>query len=218
MTASPGKLDSSKVIEEVIAVRRTIRRFTTQTPPRELIERIIRVGLLAPYSGLGISREDFRRIIVIPRDSPVMAQATELLRQGIRTMRESLEQQMRTDSQARSHGQAYLQVLKRGEQQDTPFLSKAPFYLVVAEERTIPHVEHCSLAHCLQNMWLEATALGLGFQLVTATQRMSDTPQFTQLLGLPPGVFELDGCLLGYAAESPAPVRRPDPQKVVTWL
>ena len=104
------------------------------------------------------------------------------------------------------------------EKEDVPILSKAPYFLVVAEERAIPHVEHCSLAHCLQNMWLEATALGLGFQLVTATQGMSDDRKFCELLGLPTWIFVLDGCLLGYAAETPAPVKRPDPSKVVTWL
>ncbi|MGD0953085.1 MAG: hypothetical protein ABR985_11955 [Methanotrichaceae archaeon] len=35
--------------------------------------------------------------------------------------------------------------------------------MVVAERKSFPPVEQQSLAHCLQNMWLKATALGLGF-------------------------------------------------------
>ncbi len=212
------KIDCDKVLEEVIASRRTVRRFTPQAPPRDLVERVVRAGLLAPYSGLGVSREDFRRVAVVPRESPVMAQATELLRRGMKATRQRLEQEMQLDAHARSRAQAYLKVLQIGEKEDAPILSKAPYYLVVAEERAIPHVEHCSLAHCLQNMWLEATALGLGFQLVTATQGMSDDRKFCELLGLPYGIFVLDGCLLGYAAETPASVKRPDPGRVVTWL
>jgi nitroreductase len=216
--ALSGKVDYHKVLEEIMGSRRTIRRFTQQAPPKDMVERVVRAGLMAPYSGLGVSREDFRRVIVVSRDSSVMAQATVLLKRSIRSMRQRLEQEMQHDSLVRSRGQAYLKVLQMAEKEDVPILAKAPYYLVVAEERAIPHVEHCSLAHCLQNMWLEATALGLGFQLMTATQGMSDHREFSELLGLPAGVYMLDGCLLGYAAETPAPVKRPDPSRVVTWL
>ena len=216
--AATGTTESSKILESIINTRRTVRRFTVQAPSRDLVERVIHAGLQAPYSGLGISRPDFRRVVVIPRESPVMTQATMLLRQGIQASCASLEQSMKTDPEMKVRGQAYLNVLTMSGKQEIPILAKAPFYLVVAEEKAIPHVEHCSIAHCMQNMWLEATALGLGFQLVTATQSMSENSVFAQLLGLPPNVYVLDGCLLGYAAEAPAPVQRPDPRKVVTWL
>ena len=213
-----GKADDGKSLEAIMASRRTVRRFMPQAPPRDLVERVVRAGLLAPYSGLGVTREDFRRVVVVSRDSTVMTQATLLLKQSIRATRQRLEQEMQHDSQVRSRGQAYLKVLQMAEKGEAPILAKAPYYLVVAEERAIPHVEHCSLAHCLQNMWLEATALGLGFQLVTATQGMSEDRKFCELLGLPAGVYVLDGCLLGYAAETPKPVKRPDPSQVITWL
>ena len=209
----------AKTLDEIITARRTVRRFTEPSPSRELVERVVRAGLLAPYSGLGVTREDFRRIIVISRQSPVMLQANAILTRNVVTIRKELEQEMTQDPQARTKGQAYLQVLRRIDADGAPpIVAKAPYFLVVAEEKAIPHVEHCSLAHCLQNMWLEATALGLGFQLVTATQRVSDNPEFARLLGLPVGVYDLDGCLLGYAAETPRPMPRPDSKKVVTWL
>jgi len=47
-----------------------------------------------------------------------------------------------------------------------------PYYIVVAERSGIPPAEQQSLAHCLENMWLKATALGLGFQLVSVTAQM----------------------------------------------
>ncbi len=210
--------DKATVLEEIIAARRTVRRFTAQAPARELVERVVRAGLLAPYSGLGVSGEEFRRIIVIPRESPAMAEATALLRRGIVASRQQLEAEMARDPAVKAGGQAYLRVLQMAAREEVPLLAKAPYYLVVGEQRGIPHVEHCSLAHCLQNMWLEATALGLGFQLVTATQRMTDDAEFCRLLGLPMGGHVLDGCLLGYAGETPAAVRRPDPRRVVSWL
>ena len=211
--------NKGKMLEEIIAARRSVRRFTPQVPSRDLVERIVKAGLLAPYSGLGITREDFRRIIVIPRESPVMQQVSAILTRNVQETKKQLEEEMAHDKQVQTRGQAYLQVLKRIDAAGVaPLVAKAPYYLVVAEEKTIPHIEHCSLAHCMQNMWLEATALGLGFQLVTATQRVSDDQEFAKLLGLPTGIYVLDGCLLGYSAETPPPVPRPDPKKVVTWL
>jgi nitroreductase len=174
--------------------------------------------LLAPYSGLGVSGEEFRRIIVIPRESPAMSKATSLVRRGARASKEQLEAEMQRDPLVKANGQAYLRVLQMAQREEVPMLAKAPFYIVVAEQRGIPHVEHCSLAHALQNMWLEATALGLGFQLLTATQRLAGDQEFCTLLGLPLGAFEVDGCLLGYAAERPEAVPRPDARKVISWL
>lgn len=208
----------TKALEEIIAARRTVRRFTPQVPSRDLVDRVVKAGLLAPYSGLGLSGEEFRRVIVIPRESPAMARATALITRGTKTSKEKLEADMQRDPMVKAGGQAYLRVLEMASRQEKPMLAKAPYYIVVAEQRGIPHVEHCSLAHCLQNMWLEATALGLAFQLLTATQTLSNDKEFFELLGLPSGEFEVDGCLLGYAGESPTPVPRPDPTRVVRWL
>ena len=46
-------------------------------------------------------------------------------------------------------------------------------------------------------MWLAATDKGLGFQLVSATGTMSNHRAFIELLGLPRGEYDLDGCLIG---------------------
>jgi len=77
-------------------------------------------------------------------------------------------------------------------------IGKAPYYIVVAEQRGIPPVEHLSLAHCFQNMWLKAAALGLGLQLLSITQQLDTDKEFCDLIKIPIGEFVLDGCLLGY--------------------
>ena len=78
----------------------------------------------------------------------------------------------------------------------------APFYIVVAEKKGFPPVEQQSLAHCMENMWLKATALGLGFQIVSATAQMADNPKFCRILGLESGKWALMGCAVGYPAKS----------------
>ena len=53
-----------------------------------------------------------------------------------------------------------------------PGVETAPYFIVVAERRGFPEIEQQSLAYCLENMWLKATVLNLGFQLVSATSGM----------------------------------------------
>jgi nitroreductase len=99
-----------------------------------------------------------------------------------------------------------------------PGVGSAPYFIVVAEKKGFPAVEQQSLAHCLENMWLKATALGLGFQLVSATAQMDDNPKLCELLGINPGEWALNGCAVGYPAEELTSSVRPPVEKVTRWL
>src|SRR5664280_1998331 len=66
-----------------------------------------------------------------------------------------------------------------------PGIGTAPYFIIVAEKKGFPAVEQQALAHCLENMWLKATALGLGFQLVSITAQMTDNPAFCKILDIP---------------------------------
>lgn len=210
--------DCNQAIDHLIESRRTIRRFTSEVPPMELIEKVIQAGLLAPYSGIGVSREDFRRFVVIPRESESLAQIATLLKCRAGTLYVQLEEQLNRNASLKSRGEAYLIRLKFISQQGVPNLGKAPYYIVVAEQRGIPSVEQLSLAHCLQNMWLKAVALGLGFQLLSITEQMANDKEFCGLIGIPVGEFALDGCLLGYPEVVPQPPKRPRIDEVTKWL
>ena len=70
----------------------------------------------------------------------------------------------------------------------------------------------------MENMWLKATALGLGFQLVSVTSQMSPDPEFSRVLGIPPGEWELMGCAIGYPADDLSPSIRPPVEDVTCWL
>ena len=52
-----------------------------------------------------------------------------------------------------------------------PDVGTAPEFIVVAEKKGFSAVEQQSLAHCLENMWLKATALNPGFQFVSSTAK-----------------------------------------------
>jgi nitroreductase len=99
-----------------------------------------------------------------------------------------------------------------------PNIGKAPYYIVVAEQKGIPPVEQCSLAHCMQNMWLKSTAVGLGFQLLSITAQMAEEEDFCDILGIHFGEFALDGCLIKYPETIPPPVKRPQIDQVTRWV
>jgi nitroreductase len=99
-----------------------------------------------------------------------------------------------------------------------PNVGKAPYYIVAAEQKGIPRVEQRSLAHCMQNMWLKATALGLGFQLLSITAEMAEDREFCSLIDIPFGQFALDGCLIGYADRISPPSSQPCADEVTRWI
>lgn len=208
----------NQALDNIIESRRSIRKFKLDVPPRELVEKIIQAGLLAPYSGLAVSMRDFRRFIVFTRDSKSTAQAAVLLKRRILALFKELNGQVQQNTFLREHGQAFLENLKVMSQRGVPNIGKAPYYIVVAEQKGIPPVEQRSLAHCMQNMWLKATALGLGFQLLSVTAQMAEDREFCSLLDIPLGQFALDGCLVGYGDMSPPPPKRPSAREVTRWV
>jgi nitroreductase len=210
--------ERNHALDEVIAARRTIRSFQQDAPPREMIEAIIQAGLLAPFASLAVgSSKDYRRFAVIPRHSEASIRTAEMIKRQFEVERERFRQKMQQDPSVEQQGKAYAKVLEIVAERGLP-IGNAPFYIVVAERKGIPPAEAQSLAHCLQNMWLKATALGLGFQLISATGTMSESKEFCELLDIPFGEFRLDGCLIGYSDRPPAPIDRPRLTDVLAWL
>jgi nitroreductase len=70
----------------------------------------------------------------------------------------------------------------------------------------------------MENMWLKATALELGFQLVSITSEMARNPEFCTILGITPGEWELMGCAIGCPQEILSPSIRPPVENVTRWL
>ena len=79
-------------------------------------------------------------------------------------------------------------------------------------------MEKQTIAHAMQNMWLSATVQGLGFQLVSQTVMMSKNKEFMQLLGLKPGDYELDGCVIGMPKMVPELREERHLEDFVTWV
>ncbi len=211
--------EQNEVLDHIIESRRTIRKFKNEAPPRTMIEMVLQAGLLAPYGMIAVTREDFRRFVVLPRESELTGQAALLIKQKAAAIYNDLEKEISKEDLLSGPGNKYYGFLKMIGQLGLPSLGKVPYYIVVAEQKGTPDAVNQSMAHCLENMWLKATALGLGFQLLSITERMAEEREFCELIGIPFGEYALDGCLIGYPDVSSGPTsKRPPLSEVTKWL
>ena len=208
-------------LDQILAERRSYRMFGPEFPQEDTIRRIIHAGLLAPFAAaaVGNSSDYFRRFFVMKKGSQSMTAATPIVMAEIHRMSESLHEEMKNNLRLREQAIGFARRLamikKRG---DVPGIGTAPYYIVVAERKGFLPVELQSLAHCMENMWLKATALELGFQLVSITSEMAQNPEFCTILGISPGEWELMGCAIGYPQEMLSPSIRPPFEDVTRWL
>jgi nitroreductase len=146
-----------KSLDEIISYRRSIRVFKAEFPPIEDIKKIIRAGPLAPYADAAVGDvKDIRKFFIIRKNSKTLQKNPSLMKIGT----------------------SFLKRLEMVKNQGVPGVGTAPYYIIIAERKGIPQVEQQSLAHCLQNMWLKSTELGLGFHLVSMTAEMIRNKEF----------------------------------------
>jgi nitroreductase len=209
------------MFDRIIVERRSHRQFRQEFPPEELIRDIIHAGLHAPFAAAAVSNTDdyFRRFFILKKDSKSMITGATLIFEEIKAAALNLERAMENDPQLRTKAIGFANRLamiqKMGK---VPGVGTAPYFIIVAEKKGFPAVEQQALAHCLENMWLKATAFGLGFQLVSITAQMADNPAFCKILDIPPGEWALMGCAIGYPAEELSPSVRPPVARVTRWL
>ena len=211
--------EANRVLDEVIEARRSIRVFGKEAPPKEVIEQLIKAGVMAPYAALAVAgRADFRRFFVLERGTPARNEAARLVQLRARKRLEKMIQARGGAPVEGNRDDAYFSRLKMIAENGHPSLTTAPYYIVVAEYQGVPPSGLQSLAHVLQNMWLKATALGLAFQLISVTEAMAEDEAFERLLGLPFGEYVMDGCAVGYPGADPPPAPRPDMSAGIKWL
>ncbi len=209
------------IFDEIVFERRSHRQFCQEFPSKNDIRDIINAGLRAPFAAaaVGSTKDYFRRFFVLKMGSKIMATAASLIFEEVSAMTSNLELSMEKDPQIREQATVFanrLSMIKKIGK--VPGVGTAPYFIVVAEKKGFPAVEQQSLAHCLENMWLKATALNLGFQLVSATAQMADNPEFCAMLGIDPCKWALNGCAVGYPAEELSPSILPSVDEVIRWL
>lgn len=208
------------VLDKIIGERRSCRKFTQEIPPDDMVNRIIHAGLHAPFAAaaVGSGSDYFRRFVVVRRGSRAMAELVPLVFGEAEKMAAGLGEAVAKDAGLRARAAGFADRLAAIKSMGmVPGVGTAPFFIVAAEKRGFPPVEQQSLAHCMENMWLKATALGLGFQIVSITAQLADNREFCRVLGLEPGTWALMGCATGYPAQPLSPSLRPSVEEVTSW-
>jgi nitroreductase len=153
------------------------------------------------------------------KGSASMMAVLPLVMEQVAVMAQDLETEMEKNPALRTMAVSFVQRLNEIRKMGrVPGIGTAPYYIVVAERKGFPPVEQQSLAHCMENMWLKATALDLGFQMVSVTAQMSSDPAFCKILGISAGEWEMMGCAIGYPQEELGPSVRPPVEDVTRWL
>jgi nitroreductase len=199
----------NQMLDQIIASRRSIRDFTDEVPSRACVEAILAAGLAGPFvKAAQGERTDYRRFVVLPKGSAARTAVVALLREKATAQIEVLRSQV--------PGNLLLQRLYEGIASGTlPGLAAAPYVIAVAERKGLPPGEALSIAPCLQNMWLKATALGLGFQIISQIAMLGDEPRFWAQVGLPPDSYAVNGCAIGMPRALPSPIARPKMEEAV---
>ena len=205
----------AEALDRVIRARRSARRFSSEAVSRDAVADVVEAGRQAPYAGLSNrGATDFRRFFAIARGSAVHALLRERIRAVVGAKADAFAA-AQADPDPRAAG---MLAAMRGIAEKGPPPWDAAWLLVVAERRGFPPREGQALAHALENMWLEATALGLGLQLVSAVEDLSDDDAACAALGLRTGEFLLGACLLGPSADLPRESARTEPELRLTWF
>ena len=211
--------EANRVFDSIVSGRRSIRKFKDAVPPKENIEQIIKAGIFAPYAGsTGRTLAETRRFVVLQKNTETMKKANEIMYTQLKKAAKIFIFLTKIIPYLRKKGTTFAKVLENAALNGIPAFKTAPYYIIVAERKGIPPVEHQSLAFVLENMWLKTTALGMGFQLITATQQMSKNKAFMDLLGIPFGEYAIDGCVVGYPDQVPAPRPEIAVSDLTKWL
>jgi nitroreductase len=203
----------AEALDEIIHSRHSVRVFSQKEPSNEVIEEVIKAGLVAPFAAMPVvGRKDFRKVIVMPKASQANVAASKVMIARIGSNASEMEKKA---------GQVpFVKYMRRVAEQGIPGVGDAPYFIVVGERKGMPPIAAQSICYCMSAMWLKATSLGIGFHLVSIVMQMGSDPEFCRLLGLPCGEYALDGCALGYPAEGSQPsyVNYPDYAESVKWL
>jgi nitroreductase len=206
----------SVLFDEVLKARRSVRSFSSKPINKESINEIIKAGFIAPFAAIpAAGKNDFRKAFIFHVDSDTTRLAKTIIESRLITFSSEME---------RLYGPSpYVLAIKKAAQ--VPFeriLANAPYLVIVGERKGIPDNASESLSYCIENMWLKATSLKIGFRLLALISQLQlqDDNSFCQLLGVNKEEFTFEGFCIGYPSDSfeLQPVNYPDFENNVFWL
>ncbi|NTV90119.1 MAG: nitroreductase family protein [Clostridiales bacterium] len=193
----------NQLLDRILSERHTTRSFKDVAPDKELIEEVLNAGMISPYASISSNDiEIFRHFYVIPKGNPLLEKINSLISSQTSEDLEQFNRLQQSDPLIKKYGEGYGRMLANVSKNGLPGFVDVPCLIIAAEWRGARKAEKQSLAHAMQNMWLKATALNLGFQLVSPIESMTWNQEFNGIFGYEPGLYGFHGCVLGYPTEN----------------
>jgi nitroreductase len=206
------------VLNEVIRSRRTIRSFYGEISDETLM-KILESGIYAPFgSATGIPLKEVRKIFIFKQNTESIKVVRDIINAQLKSSAYRIGLLLKLMPFLRKKMQVFANRLKNLSENGIPGLTEGAFYIVIAEKSGFPPIEKQSLSHTMENIWLTATAYGLGFHLVSATGMLSKNKKFMKILALNQGEWALDGCVIGVPKGMPPPREDRKIENFITWI
>jgi nitroreductase len=208
------------LVEDLIRSRRSLRTFSSEVQVDDAsVAKIAQAGLYAPYgAATGIPFKEIRKIYIIRQSSPAMEQIRPIIAAHQKNAALKMRILMTLLPFLRSRMKKFAERIHSLSQNGIPGLAECSFYLVAAEKKGFPPVAQQALAHVMQNMWLTATAHGVGFQLLSVTDSLHSRKDFMGILGLAPRQWALAGCALGMPKQTESRTQQERPKDNIYWI
>ena len=132
MSVSKISPECSNYLDEVLEYRRSIRSFKPEIPSKDVVMSVLRAGILAPYASIAADK-DFRRFVVVSRDSPIIPRIAELLRRRADAVYQRLNEEMQRNAELKDKAQRFAKRLEVVSKEGVPAIGAAPYYVVVAD-------------------------------------------------------------------------------------
>ncbi|MCD8072280.1 MAG: nitroreductase family protein, partial [Alistipes sp.] len=170
---------------------------------------IVESAVYAPFGGAtGIPLGELRKIFIFRKGTPAWESLNRIMAGQMRRNSRKLKSVVTLLPFLNNKLGPFARKIDDIARNGIPAMDDAPYIIVVAEKKGFPPVEKQSLAHAMENMWLTATDLDLGFQMISATGTLSSNKEFLNLIEIKGGKYAFDGCAVG------CPVREPEVRPV----
>ena len=206
-------------LHELMAARRSVRRFRPEPPPRDVVERLIQSAVTAPSAS---NRQPWRFLVVTRRDTiDRLAAAVQVAVDRI-----ALAIEPEFEASFRAYGDYFRRfeaaplVIVPLFREITTLSNLTGPRLADDDRRRIAAMERDSgligVSLAVQNLLLAAHAAGLAASGMTGPLVASD--EFRSLLNVPPSWHIAAVVPVGYPDETPAPTARKAATQVTQWL
>ena len=123
-------------LDQIIAMRRSIRNFTHEVPKKEDMDSILASAIYAPYGSMaGLPLEEVRKIFVIAQHSPTMEVAKSILLTHMKKASKGITLLLRFLPFLKKKMQPFAEKLQSISQFGLPGLENAAYYVIVAEKK-----------------------------------------------------------------------------------